>query len=427
MKVEIITAKIKILISPALIILSLLMLFIAGNISNNLIDMREEYDLTATTYIENAPPMVAFTTVALGGFRGILADILWLRVSYLQDKGNYLEVAQLSDWIAKLEPRCTEIWSFHAWNMAYNISVMMPDYEDRWRWVNNGIELLRDKGLLYNPGAPKIYIELGWMFQSKIAANIDDAHKLYKQKLYNEMTALLGGGYPDYTALAKDPVTIKEMTEHYKLIPAIMQEVDTKYGPLDWRSPLTHSTYWGYRAKERAPEEKLLSGDRMIFQSLAQTFIHGNLACHVEKDTEEYAPNIVLLNKTIVAYQEAIKNHNEKTAKTAYYNFMYSAINILVKYDMIDAAKATYTQWQQSALPDMPIPPLDTLLQDVHGRNGRARTKTYHSAMNTTVLPHPLKCKRMPAVLCSVGSQSQFFPQGSSPSGEVTFSSSRNH
>ncbi len=362
MKKKGITVKNRLWISPALIILSLVILFIAGNISTNLSEMREEYDLTATTYIENAPPLVAFTTVALGGFRGILADILWLRVSYLQDSGNYLEVAQLSDWISKLEPRCTEIWSFHAWNMAYNISVMMPDYEDRWRWVNNGIELLRNKGLLYNAGAPKIYIELGWIFQSKIAANIDDANKLYKKKLYDEMTTLLGSGYPDYATLTNDPATIKEMTEHYKLIPKIMQEVDTKYGPLDWRCPLTHSTYWGYRAKQSAPKEKLLIGDRMIFQSLAQTFLRGNLACHTDKDTKEYAPNIILLNKTISAYQEAIKTHNEKTVVTAYYNFMYAAINTLVKHDMIDIAKATYAQWQQSALPDMPITPLDTLL-----------------------------------------------------------------
>ena len=37
------------------------------------------------------PPMVAFTTVALGGFRGILADLLWLRAGALQEDGKYFE------------------------------------------------------------------------------------------------------------------------------------------------------------------------------------------------------------------------------------------------------------------------------------------------------------------------------------------------
>lgn len=320
--------------------------------------MRKEYNLVSSTPIENAPPLVAFTTVALGGFRGILADILWLRASFLQDAGNYLEVAQLSDWIAKLEPRCTEIWSFHAWNMAYNISVMMPDYEDRWRWVNNGINLLRDKGLLYDPGAPKIYFELGWIFQNKIASNTDDANQLYKKKWADEMTKLLGGGYPDYDAIAKDPATIKKMTEHYKLIPEIMQEIDKKYGPLDWRQPLTHSLYWGYCAKQHAPNKKFIPGDRMIFQSLALTFFNNS------HPAEEYTPNINLLNKTIAAYKSAIKDYpDEQTIKTAYYNFIYGAINVLTENNMLNIANKIYTTWQQSAIPRMPVPPFDKIIE----------------------------------------------------------------
>ena len=32
-----------------------------------------------TAIADNAPPVVAFTTVALGSFRGLVADFLWLR------------------------------------------------------------------------------------------------------------------------------------------------------------------------------------------------------------------------------------------------------------------------------------------------------------------------------------------------------------
>ena len=34
---------------------------------------------TRLTALENAPPMLAFTTVALGGFRGLIANALWVR------------------------------------------------------------------------------------------------------------------------------------------------------------------------------------------------------------------------------------------------------------------------------------------------------------------------------------------------------------
>ncbi len=39
--------------------------------------------------IKNAPPLVAFTTVALGSFRGLLSNFLWLRAMALKDEGKY--------------------------------------------------------------------------------------------------------------------------------------------------------------------------------------------------------------------------------------------------------------------------------------------------------------------------------------------------
>ena len=100
--------------------------------------------------------MLAFTTVALGGFRGLISNLLWIRANDLQIDDKFFEAAQLADWITDLEPHFAQVWAFQAWNMAYNISVKFKenapgDYSDRWRWVQRGIELLRDEGLRYNP------------------------------------------------------------------------------------------------------------------------------------------------------------------------------------------------------------------------------------------------------------------------------------
>ena len=40
---------------------------------------------------ENVPPALAFANVALGGFRGALADLLWLRAQRLQEAGRFVE------------------------------------------------------------------------------------------------------------------------------------------------------------------------------------------------------------------------------------------------------------------------------------------------------------------------------------------------
>ena len=108
---------------------------------------RSELGLTRTSVLQDAPPVLAFTTVALGGFRGLIANMLWIRANDLQQDDKFFEAAQLATWITDLEPSFTQVWLFQAWNMAYNISVKFKDFPDRWRWVERGIELLRGGGL----------------------------------------------------------------------------------------------------------------------------------------------------------------------------------------------------------------------------------------------------------------------------------------
>ena len=246
--------------------LALACLWLAGTRHATLVAMRAEHRLDAFAPLENAPPLMTFTTVVLGGFRGILSDILWLRISHLQDRGRYIEVVQLSDWVTKLEPHATAVWDFHSWNMAYNISVMMPDPEDRWRWVRSGLHLLRDEGLLYNPGDPRLYSTLGWLYQHKIAGTSDAAHLYYKARLAEEMTELFGGGRPDYGALSAE--ALRAMRDVHKLDPAIMQTLDELYGPLDWRRAETHALYWAYRGLQVAGDREAEACKRMISQCL---------------------------------------------------------------------------------------------------------------------------------------------------------------
>ncbi|HRU00833.1 MAG TPA: hypothetical protein P5239_03950, partial [Victivallales bacterium] len=162
-------------------------IFLSNLLQIKINKIRDEKKLTDTTIIENAPPIIAFTTVALGSFRGLLADLLWLRVIRLQDQGQYFEMVQLASWITKLQPRFTGATAYLAWNMAYNISVTCSSFEDRWRWIKKGIELIRDEALFYNPGDPILYKELGWIYQHKLGNIMDDANIYYKNQLALEM------------------------------------------------------------------------------------------------------------------------------------------------------------------------------------------------------------------------------------------------
>ena len=78
-----------------------------------------------------------------------------------------------------------------------------------WRWVQQGLRLLRDEGLRYNPTDPRIYQELGWIYQHKLGGDSDRLHAYYKQQWSERVAAHLGPtGRANYPALSADPAII---------------------------------------------------------------------------------------------------------------------------------------------------------------------------------------------------------------------------
>ena len=154
---------------------------------------REKMKITINPPLEGAPPSLVFATVAMGAFRGLVVDILWMRADKLKDEGQFFDARQLAEWITTLQPRFSAVWEFQAWNMAYNISVAIPasQPEQRWRWVKNGYELLRDKGIPLNPRSLSLYRELGRIFQHKMGGVSDDAHEYYKLQFAEALGPLL--------------------------------------------------------------------------------------------------------------------------------------------------------------------------------------------------------------------------------------------
>lgn len=176
------------------------MLIAAGMQLDYINSQRRQMKLIINEPLENAPPSLAFATVAMGAFRGLVVDILWMRADRLKDEGQFFDARQLAEWITTLQPRFGSVWVFHAWNMAYNISVTMPatQPDQRWQWVKNGYELLRDKGIPANPRDIQLYHELARIFQHKIGSVSDDAHKYYKLQMALALGPLLGNADDEY-------------------------------------------------------------------------------------------------------------------------------------------------------------------------------------------------------------------------------------
>ncbi|MEX2218221.1 MAG: hypothetical protein WD749_05620, partial [Phycisphaerales bacterium] len=73
----------------------------------------------ADTPLDGQPPQVA-AGIAMGAFRGLFVNMLWIRANQLKEDGRFHESMDLARAITELQPRFPQVWVFHAWNMAYN-------------------------------------------------------------------------------------------------------------------------------------------------------------------------------------------------------------------------------------------------------------------------------------------------------------------
>jgi hypothetical protein len=308
--------------------------------------------------------------VALGGFRGLISNFLWIRANDLQQDDKIFEAAQLANWITELEPTYPSVWIFQAWNMAYNISVKFKDFPDRWRWVENGIELLRDDGLRYNPNSVDIYRELAWFFQHKMGANLDDANMYYKREWAKEMEPFFGSNGTNFDLLLNPPdaeakTNVFIFREKYKMDPEFAKTVDGEYGPFDWRLPEAHAIYWGARGLEAAKNnpgkvkaDDLIKLRRVIYQSMLQAFHHGRIIPDPFTKSYSLGPNLDLVPQVNKAYldlyaQETDPNQKEVILR-AHRNFLRDAVYFLYENNRMAEANKWF-KYLGEKYPNKPI------------------------------------------------------------------------
>lgn len=164
----------------------------SGALSLELAASVGRHRLAYTERAEDGDPPEVALGIAMGAFRGLFVNMLWVRANTLKEAGRYYEAIELSGAITRLQPRFPAVWAFHSWNMSYNISVTTNTADERWQWVQAGIHLLRDKGIPANPSAMLLHKELAWIYLHKIQGYTDDANNFYKRANAAEWTSVLG-------------------------------------------------------------------------------------------------------------------------------------------------------------------------------------------------------------------------------------------
>lgn len=349
--------------------LAVCLLIANGQVQKAMNRDREVLGLTRVAVLENAPPVLAFTTLALGGFRGLISNVLWIRANDLQEAGKYFEMAQLASWITKLEPHYVHVWLNQAWNMSYNISVKFKDYPDRWRWVKRAIELLRDEGLRYNPNEVLIFRELAWHFQHKMGQSMDDAHMYYKQEWADEMAEVFGKQTPNLDELVKPQTDDQRrraelLRSKFKMDPAVMKQVDQARGPLEWRLPDAHAIYWAERGLQTAREnpskvnkDDLITLRRVIYQCMQMSFQRGRLVANPYAKRFEFGPNLAIIPKVSEAYEQQVREEDPKfhdNILRGHRNFLRDAVYFLYQNNKLEDA-ARWFRYVGEKYPNYPM------------------------------------------------------------------------
>ncbi len=370
--------------------------------------VKENKLVDETFAAEGTPPIVAFSTMALGGFRGLIADILWIRAGDLQQKGKYYELVQLSDWILKLQPKFSAAASHMGWNMAYNVSVACKRPEDRWRWVRRGIQLMQD-AVTMNPNDPNVYHELGWIYQHKLGNVLDDAQRYYKETMARELMFLYGKHYPDWEAWAASPATEETLRELFPAVhpawlaimeynqgdlerlfgefrlngglpkelkeklkpedadvldyyfrrkwlkadwnvePETILAVNREYGELDWLLPESYAIYWAYVGLKHTEGRDQLPLTRMTLQSLVATFNYGRMLLPKENEVSSFfllVPNTGVIDAARKLYKEVMSSdeYAHSPFEALYENFLIDSIVTLYTYSQKEAAANLYQE-----------------------------------------------------------------------------------
>ncbi len=120
----------------------------------------------------------------LGGFRGIAADILWMKMDEYWDNGFWNRMVPILRTVTLLDPHFITAWDTAGWHFLYNLTVEVdkkieeaakvgdPLAKQRWMkerqyFVDSGLAVYKE-GIAWNPDKPDLYMELGWSYFDKL-------------------------------------------------------------------------------------------------------------------------------------------------------------------------------------------------------------------------------------------------------------------
>jgi len=187
----------------------------------------------------NISPLI----LTMGGFRNIISDIMMVRLQYLIEDNDFVEVQYLSKLVQELNPDSPHLTIFNAWNLAYNVTIVTPNHQTKWYFLNSAIELLTDAITDENNKKNAVLrYELAILYLNKLS-NVSQEETFYVD-LWNKEYNLKQN-------LEDNRVTFEKL----KIDVAIARQLEKNYGIQDWSTSTPYIRYNALMAKDKIGED----------------------------------------------------------------------------------------------------------------------------------------------------------------------------
>ena len=112
----------------------------------------------------------------LGGWRPVVADIAWLRVTTAWESRQWTQLYESLRIATQTQPESLLFWDMGAWHLAWNASLGEKNnrFESRAEirkerelyWIEQG-RLILEEGTVYHPDHYKLWLQLGMLHQQR--------------------------------------------------------------------------------------------------------------------------------------------------------------------------------------------------------------------------------------------------------------------
>jgi hypothetical protein len=226
------------------------------------------------------------------------------------------------------------------------------------RWVLNGISLLRDEALRFNPRDAKLYRELAWMYQHKIGENLDTAHAHYKAYLLESLVPCVN---------SNGTVNVSEATRAVlaplRLDMNQMVALEKQYGPLDWRMAETHALYWASLGLSCATGTEQALCEHSVNQALMLSVLRGRFSGSASQKQWQAAPNLGLALAAADALLKTAQARPSQHQTVVLVRYLAKTIRMATKVGEERLAQQLYERLRLAVRPPHQVPTFEEVVQ----------------------------------------------------------------